>query len=83
MLSQVKGRLGDVVGKIHDPLRAVHMQDQGIVLGPALCRKDLGHCLFIQSVGAQTVNRLRGDSHQAAVFDDFRGNFRGIGFICR
>ena len=59
-------------------LRFRHMEDQGVILGTALCRKDSGNGVFIQAVGPQTVNRFRRNGHQASVFDDFRRNCRRI-----
>ena len=50
-------------------LRFRHMEDQGVILGTALCRKDSGNGVFIQAVGPQTVNRLRGNRHQLALAD--------------
>ena len=55
-----------------DLLRAGDMQDQRIVRRAALDLKDLRNGSFVQTVGTQTVNGLRGNGHQAAVFDNFR-----------
>ena len=59
--------VGAVAGQ---PLGAGHMDDEGIVLGPALGLKDPLHRGAVQSVGPQAVHRLRGDAHQAAVLQD-------------
>ena len=46
------------------------MENEGVVLGTALGLEDPAHGLGIQSVGSQTVNRLRRDAQQAAVPED-------------
>ena len=58
------------------------MEDQGVVLGAALGLKYFGNGIFIQAVGSQAVNRLRGDGHQAPIANDLGGNFRGLGGLC-
>ena len=58
------------------------MQNQGIVLGTTLGLEDFQDCLFVQAVGTQTVDRLRGDGHQTALSDNMRGNFRGFRSLC-
>ena len=53
-----------------------HVEDQGIVLGAALGLKNFQDGVFVQAVGAQAVDRLRGDCHQTAVSNNGGGNFR-------
>ena len=53
-----------------------HMKDQGIVLWTSLCLKDLNNRLLVQPIGAQAVNRFRGNGHQAAPADDVCGGLR-------
>ena len=59
--------VGTVPGQ---PLGAGDMDDEGIVLGPALGLEDPLHRGAVQGVGPQAVHRLRGDAHQAAVPQD-------------
>ena len=47
-----------------DLLRAADVQNQGVVLWTTLGFKNFRHGSFVQTVCAQTVNRLRGDRHQ-------------------
>ena len=58
------------------------VQDERIVLGPALGQKDLLHSLRIQPVGPQPVDRLGGNAHQAAGFNQCGGSFEVV-FTCR
>ena len=44
-----------------------HMEDQGIVLGTALGDEDFRNGAFVQTVGTQTVDRLRRDRHKTAL----------------
>ena len=53
-------------------LGAGNMDDEGIVLGPALGLKDPLHRGAVQSVGPQAVHRLRGDAQQAAPAENLR-----------
>ena len=43
------------------------MKDQGIVIGPALGLKNAADGISVQTVGAQTIDRLRGNGHQASL----------------
>ena len=76
------GRCRNVLAEPLHFLRLRHMENQRIVLGTTLGLEDFQNRLFIQAVGAQTVDRLRGDGHQAAVLDDGGGNFRGFRSLC-
>ena len=58
------------------------MEDQGVVLGAALGLKYFGNGIFIQAVGSQAVDSLRGDGHQAPIANDRGGNFWGVGGVC-
>ena len=53
-----------------------HVEDQRIVLGATLGLKDFQNGVFVQSVGTQAIDRLRGDCHQAAVSNNGGSNFR-------
>ena len=75
------GAVGDVPAEVPQLDRIVDVQNQRIVLGPALGQKDLLHRLRIQSVGSQTVNRFGGDAHQTARPDQLGGSFE-ILFRC-
>ena len=61
---QFVSRPGHVVAEQFDLLRAADVQNQGVVLWTTLGFKNFRHGSFVQTVCAQTVNRLRGDRHQ-------------------
>ena len=77
-LRQLIGRRRYVVAEQFDLLRAADVQNQGVVLWTTLGFKNFRHGSFVQTVCAQTVNRLRGDRHQLALTDQLCGNFRGL-----
>ena len=76
--SQQVGAGGDIVGEILHLNGIRHMEDQGVVLGTALGDEDLGNGVFIQTVGTQTVDRLRGDGHQASLTQNFCRHVAGL-----
>ena len=78
-LGQGIGCHGDMVAEFLDLRQLGDMEDQGVVLGTALGLEDSGNSLFVQAVGAQTVDGLRGDGHQTAVFNDFSCRFHSTG----
>ena len=49
------------------------MGDQRIVLRPALGDKDVSDRRFVEGVRREAVNRLRGNRHQSAAFENLRG----------
>ena len=55
-----------------------HMKDQRVILRASLGLKDFQHCIGVQTVGAQTINRLRGDAQKAAGADDLRCGVQGF-----
>ena len=67
-----------MMAKKFDLLRAGDMQNEGVVLRPALSQEDFGDCVFIQTVGPQAVDRFRGDGHQLTTANDFRRDGGGI-----
>ena len=54
------------------PLGARHMDDEGVVLGTALCLKDLMDRFLVQGVGSQAVNGFRGDGYQPSLPQNIR-----------
>ena len=46
------------------------MQNKGIVLRSSLGLKDMQHRILIEGIGAQTVDRLRRNAQQTAVFQN-------------
>ena len=82
-LRQVVGSLGNVVAEQLNLLRAGDVQDQGVVLGTALGFENLGNSSFVQTVGAQTVDGLRGNGNQSALHDDIGGNGRSLRILGR
>ena len=66
------------MAELLDLFRAGDVEDQGIVLRPSLGLKNLQNRLFIQSVGSQTIDRLRGDGYQASGSDNIGRDGRGI-----
>ena len=49
------------------------MEDQGIILGPALHLENTPDGGGVGPVGSQAVHRLRGDAHQAPLPEDLGG----------
>ena len=54
------------------PLGTRHMDDEGVVLRTALGLENLMNRSLVQRVGAQTVNRLRGDGYQSSLPQNIR-----------
>ena len=65
-LRQQQGALRHFPAEVGKLAGVVDVQDQGIVLGPPLCRKDFFDRLRVQPVGPQAVDGFRGNAHQAA-----------------
>ena len=61
--------------------KIVDMYDERIVRGTALGGENGQDGILIQRVGAEAVDRFRGEGDQAAVLQDFRGT--GVGFLSR
>ena len=57
-------RLWDIVAELLHLAGIPDVQNQRIILRPALGLKNLRHGGFVQAVGSQTVNGLRGNRHQ-------------------
>ena len=74
---QTPGGFGNGVANLPDILRLGHMENQWVILGTALGLKDFQDGITVQTIGSQPVNRLCGQSHQAAVFENL------CGFLCR
>ena len=55
-----------------------HMENQRVILGPALGLKYFQHRIGIQTVGAQAIDRLRGNAQQPAASDDVRRSIQGV-----
>ena len=79
---QVVGFLGDGMAEQIHLLRTGNVQDQRIVLGTALRLKDFDNSGFVQAVGAQAVDGLRGNGHQFPPADQFRGGFWRSRILC-
>ena len=62
--------------------RAGDVQNQGVVLRTALGLKDFGNGFFVQTVGTQAVDGLRGNGNQTALHNDIGSNCRGLGIFC-
>ena len=58
------------------------VQNQGIVLGTALGFENFRNGVFVQTVGAQTVDSLRGDGYQFSVHDQIGRGGSGDGVRC-
>ena len=54
------------------------MQNERVILGAALGLENPGLSLLVQAVGAQTVDRLRGQRHQLAPPQKRGGLLRGV-----
>ena len=67
------GRRRNVPAVPGQPALIGNMNNQRIVLGPALGFIDLPAGGFIESVGSQAIDRLRGDAQKSAGSDDLRG----------
>ena len=61
--------------------RLRHMEDQGVVLGPALGGENACHSLLVETVCTKSVDGFRGDGHQPTPADDgcCRGRGAGVG----
>lgn len=66
-----------------EPGHIRNMEDQGIILRPALGLEDVGHRLRVQAIGAQAIDRLRGDSQEASPADDLRRRLDLLPLSCR
>lgn len=66
------GRIRDIPAVPLQPRRRRYMENERVVLGPALGRENIRHCLWVQSVGPQAIDGLRGDTQQTASPDDLR-----------
>ena len=67
-----------MMAKKLDLLRTGDVQNQGIVLGTALGFEAFGNGIFVQTVGTQTLDSLRGNGYQFAGFDQICGNNGGV-----
>ena len=75
-LGQTIGAFGNIVAEPLHFLGLGHVEDQGIVLRATLGLKNFQNGVFVQSVGTQAIDRLRGDCHKTAVSNNGGSNFR-------
>ena len=73
----------DIMAIPRQPVRVGDMKDQRVVLGTALCLKDMQHRFFVKGVGAETVHRFGGDAQQAAPPQDGGGVSDGVFVLFR
>ena len=64
------GRGGDMLAVALQPCGVGHMDDEGVILGTALGLENAAHRILVQAVGAQAVDRLRGNAEKAAPTQD-------------
>ena len=69
---QLIGDGGHILTAAAEPLGGGDVEDQGVILGTALGLEDLSHGGGVQAVGAQAVDRLRGEGQKAAGAEDGR-----------
>ena len=75
---QHPGLLGHIVAEVLHLIHSRHMENQRVILGPALCLKYFQHRIGIQTIGAQAIDRLRGNAQQSAVPDNIRRSVQRV-----